>query len=264
MAKYSRAGRRTLVGTLSLLASVHVPQYVLADDAGTKPAVSGLNAKVEGAFGDIDGEGFGYGGGSVAAPLGHQFGVQLDLLGGSYDGEFIGSAGGHAFWRDPDVGLLGLYASYTEFDGNGGVHQSKYGVEGELYLDRLTLSGVGGYAGGDVSTHGFSIANASYYLSDEFRLTLGHRYANRTHVGAAGAEGQVFSENGVGVSLFAEGRLAEGNEAAVWAGLRLYFGADKTLIRRHREDDPQLFLTEDLFELTSNTSPPPSAGNNEF
>src|SRR5690606_22658892 len=158
MAKYSRAGRRTLVGTLSLLASVHVPQYVLADDAGTKPAVSGLNAKVEGAFGDIDGEGFGYGGGSVAAPLGHQFGVQLDVLGGSYDGEFVGSGGGHAFWRDPDVGLLGLYASYTKFDGNGGVHQSKYGVEGELYLDRLTLSGVGGYAGGDVSTHGFSIA----------------------------------------------------------------------------------------------------------
>ena len=38
-------------------------------------------------------------------------------------------------------------------------------------------------------------------------------------------------------SLFVEGRAGE--YTGVWGGLKMYFGkSDKTLIRRHREDDP--------------------------
>jgi len=45
--------------------------------------------------------------------------------------------------------------------------------------------------------------------------------------------------HGVMTSLFAEGRFGEGDFHGVWAGLRFYFGQkDKSLIRRHREDDP--------------------------
>ncbi|MGR3291066.1 MAG: hypothetical protein ACU0C9_07700, partial [Paracoccaceae bacterium] len=37
---------------------------------------------------------------------------------------------------------------------------------------------------------------------------------------------------------------------SVWAGLRVYLGAeDKTLIRRHREDDPRNWLANDLFDF---------------
>ena len=40
-------------------------------------------------------------------------------------------------------------------------------------------------------------------------------------------------------SLFVEGRAGEGSFHGVWGGVRFYFGQkDKTLIRRHREDDP--------------------------
>ena len=40
-------------------------------------------------------------------------------------------------------------------------------------------------------------------------------------------------------ALFAEGDAGEGWYHGVWVGLRIYFGQkDKTLIRRHREDDP--------------------------
>jgi hypothetical protein len=42
-------------------------------------------------------------------------------------------------------------------------------------------------------------------------------------------------------SLFASGNVSEGGDGAVLGGLRLYFGQQpKTLIRRHREDDPIL------------------------
>lgn len=37
----------------------------------------------------------------------------------------------------------------------------------------------------------------------------------------------------------AEGRVGEDSYHGVWGGVRFYFGQkDKTLIRRHREDDP--------------------------
>ena len=40
-------------------------------------------------------------------------------------------------------------------------------------------------------------------------------------------------------ALFAEGRIGEDDFQGVWGGIRFYFGQkDKSLIRRHREDDP--------------------------
>ncbi len=45
--------------------------------------------------------------------------------------------------------------------------------------------------------------------------------------------------HGIMASLFAEGRIGEDDYHGVWGGVRFYFGQhDKTLIRRHREDDP--------------------------
>jgi hypothetical protein len=40
-------------------------------------------------------------------------------------------------------------------------------------------------------------------------------------------------------ALFASGSVSEDGDGAVLGGLRFYFGQhDKTLIRRHREDEP--------------------------
>lgn len=45
--------------------------------------------------------------------------------------------------------------------------------------------------------------------------------------------------HGIMSALFVEGRVGQGSYHGVWGGLRVYFGkSDKTLIRRHREDDP--------------------------
>ena len=42
-----------------------------------------------------------------------------------------------------------------------------------------------------------------------------------------------------GMSLFADGRWNEDGFDTVMGGIRFYFGAPKSLIRRHREDDPK-------------------------
>ncbi len=48
-------------------------------------------------------------------------------------------------------------------------------------------------------------------------------------------------DTGLPASLTLEGRLGEDGFSSVTAGFNLYFGGeDKSLIRRHREDDPRL------------------------
>ena len=48
-------------------------------------------------------------------------------------------------------------------------------------------------------------------------------------------------DTGIPASLTLEGRLGEDGYSSVLAGFSLYFGGeDKSLIRRHREDDPRL------------------------
>ncbi len=51
-------------------------------------------------------------------------------------------------------------------------------------------------------------------------------------------------------AAFAEGRLGEHNRNGVFGGLRFYFGQkDKSLIRRHREDDPLDWTADTLFSI---------------
>src|SRR5690606_33472737 len=82
------------------------------------------------------------------------------------------------------------------------------------------------------------------------RLNVGHRYYSGRHSAAAGTEFAVPLRGGVGMSLFAEGRYGEDDKVSAWGGLRFYFGEPgKPLIRRHREDDPPIFLVEDFIAV---------------
>jgi hypothetical protein len=62
--------------------------------------------------------------------------------------------GGHANWRNPQTGLLGVFAAVGDaignrdtngFVGNSGVRHALGGVEGQFYLNALTLYGQVGY-----------------------------------------------------------------------------------------------------------------------
>jgi hypothetical protein len=224
-----------------------------APPVGCIQAVDGINGKVAGLGGSFADKGI-YGGlGSFSMPLGCEFGVQIDGSAGSFDSRFLGSAAGHLFWRDPAKGLLGVYGSYTFWDQAGGVRANHIGPEGELYYGRWTLQGVGGVEFGnttsatigdiiqtyEIKTRFFDQVNVGYYLQDNFKLFIGHRYLGGKHALAFGGEYGIPMSHGVMTALFAEGRFGEGDFHGVWGGLRFYFGQkDKTLIRRHREDDP--------------------------
>ena len=241
---------------------------VLAPGLSSGPAVSGVNFKIDGFGGWADGTGgiperdhsAGIGGGeaSLTVPLGERFGFQVDGLGGSWGGDAFWGAGGHAFWRDPSVGLLGVTGSWTQLDRgpwpfigrSTGVTVANFGGEGEYYFNSITLRAVAGWEGGDIPSGFFTRADARWYAQQDLMLSIGYRYTDRISAAALGGEWltptNVF---GGRISLFAEGRIGESDYRAVLGGLRIYFGKSPTLIEKHRRDDPGNDLVDNLFSI---------------
>jgi hypothetical protein len=178
-------------------------------------------------------------------PLGFQYGLQIDAFVGGADNRSHGDlsafgTGAHLFWRDPARGLFGVYGRYLHFDALGGVNSYVGAGEGALYLGPVTLDVIAGAETGDnVDTQFLDVARVGYYPTDNILLSVGQSYILGVHSGLAGAEWGFGVGGGTMVSLFANGGLAENGNGTVLGGLRIYFGQrDKSLIRRHREDDP--------------------------
>jgi hypothetical protein len=262
---------------------------VAGEAAPSTRAVDGINGKVEGFGGSYATKGLYGAAGSLSAPLADKFGVQLDAGAGSFANRFIGALGGHLFWRDPRKGLIGLYGDYTRWDQYGGVHVGHFGVEGEAYLGRWSLGGVAGVESGNNSggtttsvgaipgpgtltttnsslqnkTRFFDRVSVSYYLTDNWKASVGHRYMGGKNALALGTEYAMPAGRGMMASLFAEGRAGEGSKNyGAWGGLRVYFGnSDKSLMRRQREDDPAGDFTADtLFSIANGLGPTSTSG----
>lgn len=221
--------------------------------SGCVQAVDGVNGKIAGFGGSLDDRTYAGIQGTLTAPLGCEYGAQLDLTGADFDGRFLGTAAGHLFWRNPALGLLGAYGDITEWDEFGGVRAGHVGPEAEWYAGRFTLQGVAGAEFGnsvsntiggiiqtfDVRSRFFDEVNLAYYPTDDLQVYAGHRYLGGKNALALGSEVGFPMQHGVMAALFTEARLGEDNYHGVWGGVRFYFGQkDKTLIRRHREDDP--------------------------
>jgi hypothetical protein len=259
---------------------------VKAAPAGCVQAVDGINGKLAGLGGSFGDHSI-YGAlGSLTLPLGCEWGFQFDATGASFDRRFLGAAAGHLFWRDPAKALLGVYGSFTYWDQVGGVRIGHVGPEAELYFGRWTLQGVAGVEFGnnpselvggliqayDIRTRFFDQVNIAYYLQDDLKVYAGHRYLGGSNALALGGEYGIPVGHGVMAALFAEGRVGERDYHGVWGGVRFYFGQkDKTLIRRHREDDPNDWNVgiDGASNTGSTTVPPttnhpcvPSEGNN--
>ena len=243
------------------------------------PAVDGFNGKLEAFGGGYQDGAIGGLSGSFSIPLAYRFGAQVDGTVADLGGKTYASVGGHLFWRDPTVGLLGVYGNYAHYDGFQGVDAYQGALEGEYYWGRFTLRGIAGVEGanGGSFTNGagflidygdntrfFDKIDVVFYPADDFKVYAGHRYTGGVHAAAAGAEYLWHFKSGIAASVFAEGRVGEDDYKAAWAGVRLYFGqTDKSLIRRHREDDPNLWEPDTLFGIAAGLSktggacPPP-------
>jgi hypothetical protein len=248
------------------------------------PAVDAINEKLEGFGGSLANRSL-YGvNGSLTAPVGIPYGVQIDGSVGNFGSNTFGVVGGHLFWRDPNVALFGVYGSGTFWDANGGVHAGRIAAEGEYYWGHFTLQGIVGAefgntattattsavtsvaAGGlatttmstifntfDVKTRFFDEINFKYYLGDDASAYIGHRYLGGRNGIALGGELALPVAPGILGSAFVEARFFESDINGVWGGVKFYFGPnDKPLMARHRQEDPNNWNVDSLYTITNN------------
>jgi hypothetical protein len=211
------------------------------------PAVSAFNGKIEagGGFADlkgISGTGQFYGGAAFSVPLGERFGFQADLtVNRALHNTSIGGAA-HLFTRDPSSYLLGAYGGVADV---GPANLAFLGGEAELYAGNVSVELLGGYMnvkpnGRSHQDKAFAIADFGYYATDNFRLTLGASSVAGFESGHAGFE---YMLDSTPFSITGDVRAGESGFVAASIGGAFYFGgneASKSLIRRHREDDPRI------------------------
>jgi hypothetical protein len=219
------------------------------DPKGDLCAVSGPNGKihVNGGFGgdQANSTSGAYGfNGSLSLPLGCDVGVQLDAGFQHELGDTTYGGVGHFFTRDPNSYLLGMTGGYFK---SNDASTWAVGPEVELYSGQFSFEAWAGLANVNVngigsSNKGFAFADAAFYATDDLRLSLGASMLGESRFLNAGMEYQVSDP----VSISLGGKIGDDDYVAVNAGLTLYFGetGNKTLIRRHREDDPRNRLVD--------------------
>ncbi len=233
-----------LMGSVAACATAAYTPAIAADFNSFESAcaVSRQNGKVEGAGGFIDNNNDDGGRvhvlGSWTFPIECKYGFQIDAGIGDIAGSTAGGVAGHLFTRDPRSHLLGLYAQWGAV---GSQDIWRVGVEGERYMGNISLEGLVGIEDSDrTSTTVFGAFDLAYYHHDNLRLSIGyHRFVEVDAV-AAGVEWMPQDWHfGRPVSLFVNGGIGDNDYATLYGGLRIYFGDhDKSLIWRHREDDP--------------------------
>lgn len=215
-------------------------------DMGAMPAVSAINGKIEigGGFSDFDGSSTDeilYGAASLSVPLGDMFGLQGDLGVTHMFGETGVGGNVHLFTRDPNAYLLGAIAGYADV---GPANAYWFGGEAEVYMDNMTLELAAGYLNvnpniGSSSDELFAIADLAFYPVENLRVSLGGSSIAGFESGNIAAE---YMLDSMPMSLKFKGEVGEDKFVAATAGISFYFGGNdstKSLMRRHREDDPR-------------------------
>jgi hypothetical protein len=232
---------------------------------GDLPAVSAINGKIElsAGWGDIDPvdpTAVFQGGASLSIPVGDRFGLQADIAALNQFGDTYRGAALHAFTRNPESYLFGVAGGI----GSANAATFQYiGPEAEFYADRVSIEAWAGYMNLDLagvqSSQFFGFGDIAYYADDNLRLSVGASTVAGFKSGHINGEWQI-SDSGLPLSLTAEGRVGDAGLVTASLGLKLYFGAqDKTLIRRHREDDPRN-RTLDIFSAAGSAFKPPAGG----
>jgi hypothetical protein len=199
-------------------------------DAGAGVAQAGSGAATDGAL---------QLGATLSAPLGCDWGLQIDAAGLRIDNANAGAVGAHLFTRDPSHYLLGVTGGMAGGDGTMASYFG--GAEGELYLNKWTLSAGAGVAHiGGLSTRGYGQAGIAFYPDEDFKLSVGGGYSYKNFLAGARAEWQ---PQGSPVSFYLEGKQSDHAFSQGMIGLRIYLGSGgKSLMRRNREDDPEPML----------------------
>ncbi|MDA4847040.1 hypothetical protein [Hoeflea poritis] len=207
------------------------------------PAVSAPNGELAILGGVRDGDGAVALEGAAVVPLGDQFGARFDGVFGSIDGELVVGGAGHFFWRDPEVGLVGVAGGYVHSNADT-LFTSTQDIwviagQAEGYFEDVTVSGMVGYQSGNGPNDDGVLGrlDVEWYSHDDLMLAIGAE-TNPQHdlLGRVGVEYRPGIEALPGLSVFADGSFGDSGYARAFAGVRLYFGPSTTLKDKHRRD----------------------------
>lgn len=234
---------KTLIASLLLLSNA-----VFANSA-----VSEINGKIDSAYGNLNSSEGWTSEGSISVPIADSLGFQFDALYADVEDVDFKGFGGHFFWRDHESGLLGISLGGVWGDL---VDSYELSLEGEYYLNWLTLGAKAGYANIEYETPApfietdesklFGLLYATVYPVDDLSISVGleNRFDNNSV--RLDAECQLPVN---GLSLFTRTMVAENDYDHVLLGLRYYFGGEKSLKKRHRHDDPRSVVQDILFGM---------------
>jgi hypothetical protein len=244
---------QVLVAAIALGAAVPA----LAGD----PAVSALNFKITAQGGDVEDESAWLGLAQVTAPLGHAWGLQGEAGYVEVDGDAAWGLAGHAFTRDPSRYLIGGFGAYANSDVLD-VDVGRIGIEGEYYLEKITLAANTGYQFGDgfIDDTWFGEVAATWYADDDFGITGGIAFDDEVALGHFGAEWLVGRGSSLsGLALRGDIYMGDNSYDAVMLGVTYYIGQDASLKDRHRKQDPDSALLDLLHavEAGCGQEPPP-------
>ncbi len=264
-----RLNRRALAAAIAAAVCLGAPSEAFADGDGMPlPAVSGVNGKAGVTGGAAGGKGLVFGDISLTVPLGHSYGAQADATVGDFGKHTVFGFGGHVFWRNPALGLVGLTGSYVEINDHNHSHVARIGAEVEGYMGDilgvggdLTIKGAVGWQDGDKRQvniasgargrasldGGYVSLTLAYYPIDDLVLKLGGEVASGpiNNVGTFGFQYQPAPTAYPGMTIFVDGAVGQDHYEGIFAGLRYYFGSrPKSLKRRHREDDPDSLVPD--------------------
>lgn len=230
---------------------------------GNLPAVDGYNGKIAGVGGAKDGNATGFADLNLTIPVGHRYGVQFDAGLGSHDGHFVHVTGAHLFWRDPSHGLAGIEIVHGRSAGPN-FSLLRIGLEGEYYYRNWTFQLRGGFQTLDIERGGYVDAFVSWYPDPNLRIRAGGQLAHGARSNRfIGSAEYLFATSGTtGFSAFLDGSVGQDGFTNFFVGLRLHLGRKaKTLIRRHREDDPEGLVIPTIKDLPSGTGGTPTVTN---
>ncbi|MGJ8652968.1 MAG: hypothetical protein ACSHX8_06810 [Opitutaceae bacterium] len=211
-------------------------------------AVSEINGKLATAVGSFDSFDGNTVQGSVSIPIAEALGFQFDGYYADIEGNDFGGIGAHFFWRDNEVGLLGLSAGAID-----GPHLKTYelSVEGEYYYKQFTFGARAGYAKIDYDFTvpfldtdkggAFGKAYIGFYALEDLWVSASveNRFEN-TYYGV-----DVEYQTPInGLSIFGNATSGNDDYEHAYVGLRYYFGSKKSLKGRHRRDDPKNMLVD--------------------
>ena len=219
--------------------------------SGSTDAVDGVNFTLGALGGSLDGAGNGMGliSISTAIPYFSSFGIQGDLAYGLYDGvnaETSAAAALHVFWRNPGVGMLGIYGDWGYLSP---VHSGRLGLEASHYSGQWTIEGLFAMEfGQNVLTKFVDEVDVSYYFDENRKVSFGHRLTSRGHVANVGFEVQFGEGAGTAWSVFGEAEAGQDDYYQVFAGIKTTFGASgaKTMMARDRASTVRIRIPRNL------------------